>query len=202
METNLSSVHSCLRLCWTLFGTVKAERKRGTTKSMRMVDRLLLDHHYSSQLRMSTNTLLSLLIRIIYSNYTKIRHVHLVECVTKDRRICSRTSFVVFVSFQVEATDDDCSNPDHRVCDYRILTADVPFAIDANGSISIIGTLKKDLYQFDVVAVDCDRSSTMEKISEPAQVTVKLIKSCKPTITGSSEGHRLAIVPFPLASSL
>ena len=73
---------------------------------------------------------------------------------------------------------------DHHVCDYRILTANVPFAIDSNGSISIIETLTKEIYQFDVVAVDCDRSSTLEKISEAAQVTVKMIKSCKPTITG------------------
>lgn len=89
-------------------------------------------------------------------------------------------------SCRVEATDDDCSNVNHRVCDYRILTANVPFAIDSNGSISIIETLSKEIYQFDVVAVDCDQSDTLEKISQPAQVTVKLIQSCKPTITDNN----------------
>ena len=67
----------------------------------------------------------------------------------------------------------------------------MPFAIDSNGSISITETLSDEMYQFDVVAVDCDRSGTsLEKISEPARVTVKMIKSCKPTITGRKKKRR------------
>ncbi|CAF1435096.1 unnamed protein product, partial [Adineta ricciae] len=86
----------------------------------------------------------------------------------------------------VEATDDDCLNSNHRVCDYQIKTANVPFRIDSNGSISISKPLTGDKYEFDVVAVDCYPSSSnanVKLISEPARVTVKIIKSCKPRIT-------------------
>ncbi|CAF3887254.1 unnamed protein product [Rotaria sordida] len=89
------------------------------------------------------------------------------------------------LSCRVEATDDDCSNIDHRVCDYQIQTPNVPFSIDSNGSISIITPLMNNTYEFDVVAIDCYSSSLFKdtrKISEPAKVTIKIIKSCKPTI--------------------
>jgi hypothetical protein len=43
-------------------------------------------------------------------------------------------------------------------------------------------------YEFDVVAVDCYPSSSANEntklISEPAKVTIQIMKSCKPTITG------------------
>lgn len=92
------------------------------------------------------------------------------------------------MSFKVEATDDDCSNVDHRVCDYQITTPDVPFSIDSNGLISIKSSLTNNLYEFDVVAIDCYSSSSSDNkakmISEPAKVMIKIIKSCKPTIKG------------------
>ncbi|CAF4099531.1 unnamed protein product, partial [Rotaria magnacalcarata] len=91
------------------------------------------------------------------------------------------------LSCRVEATDDDCSNADHRVCDYQIRTPDVPFTIDSNGSISIKAPLTNDKYEFDVVAIDCYMSSlenATRAISEPSRVTIKIIKSCKPTISG------------------
>jgi hypothetical protein len=103
----------------------------------------------------------------------------------KGNPLCS----CLFFSFlKVEATDDDCANINHRVCDYQIRTPNVPFAIDSNGSISITKPLMDNKYEFDVVAVDCYPSSSANEntklISEPAKVTIKIIKSCKPTITG------------------
>ena len=70
----------------------------------------------------------------------------------------------------------------------------MPFRIDSNGSISISKPLTNDKYEFDVVAVDCYPSSSnanVKLISEPARVTVKIIKSCKPRITGMSKENRV-----------
>ncbi|CAF3271573.1 unnamed protein product [Rotaria socialis] len=92
-------------------------------------------------------------------------------------------------SCRVEATDDDCSNVDHRVCDYQIVTPDVPFTIDSNGSISIKAPLTNDKYEFDVVAIDCYMSpldNAVRTISEPSRVTIKILKSCKPTISDNN----------------
>ena len=92
---------------------------------------------------------------------------------------------ILFPFHQVEATDDDCANGNHRVCGYQIQTENVPFAIDDNGSISITKPLTDEKYEFDVVAMDCYPSSdNTKKISEPAKVTIRIIKSCKPIITG------------------
>ncbi|CAF0892158.1 unnamed protein product [Rotaria sp. Silwood1] len=90
------------------------------------------------------------------------------------------------LSCRVEATDDDCSNMNNRVCGYQIQTPNVPFSIDSNGSISITTPLINNTYEFDVVAIDCYSSSldnNAKNISEPAKVTITVIKSCKPTIT-------------------
>jgi hypothetical protein len=101
-------------------------------------------------------------------------------------------SYRLFYLSKVEATDDDCGTSDHRVCNYRIITPNVPFTIDSNGSITIRTTLVDDQYEFDVIAIDCYPSSSMnnpmESISEPAHVIVKRIQSCKPMITGRN--HR------------
>ncbi|CAF1423677.1 unnamed protein product [Rotaria magnacalcarata] len=86
-------------------------------------------------------------------------------------------------SCRVEATDDDCANQDHRVCGYEIVTPKVPFSIDSKGIISITETLSGDQYEFDVIAIDCFPSNdNSKKISQPARVTVKIIKSCKPNL--------------------
>jgi len=86
---------------------------------------------------------------------------------------------------RVEAIDDDCSNENQRVCDYRITTPNMPFSIDSNGSISITKPLIDDKYDFDVVAIDCLPSADnndLRVLSEPATVTIKIVKSCQPTI--------------------
>ncbi len=86
---------------------------------------------------------------------------------------------------QIEATDDDCANPNHRVCGYEIITPNVPFSIDSNGSISIRKALTNDQYEFDVIAIDCYPSiDNSRKVSQPTRVTFKIIKTCKPIITG------------------
>ena len=84
----------------------------------------------------------------------------------------------------MEATDDDCSNLNQHVCNYEIVTPDVPFSIDSNGSISMAQFVPDGKYEFDVIAIDCDRLTP--KQSRPTRVIVKVIKSCKPTITGRS----------------
>ena len=105
------------------------------------------------------------------------------------RRVKENPSYYcLFLFLKVEATDDDCANINHRVCDYQIRTPNVPFTIDSNGSISITKPLMDDKYEFDVVGIDCYPSSSSDNtklISEPAKVTIKIIKSCKPTITGT-----------------
>jgi hypothetical protein len=71
------------------------------------------------------------------------------------------------------------------VCDYEITTRDAPFSIDSNGVISIKKPLNNDQYEFDVIAIDCyPAADNLRKVSQPARVTFKIIKSCKPMITG------------------
>ncbi|CAF1018548.1 unnamed protein product [Adineta steineri] len=92
-------------------------------------------------------------------------------------------------SCRVEATDDDCANTNHRVCDYQIRTPNVPFSIDSNGSISITKPLMNDKYEFDVVAIDCYpllSDVNTKLVSEPTKVTIKVVKSCKPSITDNN----------------
>jgi hypothetical protein len=104
---------------------------------------------------------------------------------TKKKNVFNKNKKYSFI--KVEATDDDCANSDHHVCDYQITTPNVPFSIDSNGSISIKKPLIDDKYEFDVVAFDCFSSSADDNtkmISEPAKVTIKIVKSCKPTIKG------------------
>ena len=93
--------------------------------------------------------------------------------------------FVIHSSVKVEATDDDCNNRDHRVCGYEIITPNVPFTIDNNGSISITKALTNNQYDFDVIARDCYPSSDRSKqTSQPARVTFKIIPSCSPSLNG------------------
>jgi hypothetical protein len=89
---------------------------------------------------------------------------------------------------KVEATDDDCANQDHRVCGYEITTPNAPFSIDSNGVISLTKPLNNGQYEFDVIAIDCyPAEDNSRKVSQPARVTFKIIKSCKPMITGISK---------------
>lgn len=41
---------------------------------------------------------------------------------------------------QVEATDEDCSPQYSQICNYEIVTTDVPFAIDRNGECGRAGS--------------------------------------------------------------
>lgn len=66
----------------------------------------------------------------------------------------------------------------------------MPFTIDSNGSISIYKSLIDQKYEFEVVAIDCFPLTTNENvrvISEPVKVTITVIQSCKPTITGTDD---------------
>lgn len=66
----------------------------------------------------------------------------------------------------------------------------MPFSIDSNGSISITKTLVDEKYEFDIVAVDCLPSAANKDsrlLSEPAAVTIKIIKSCQPSIIGKKK---------------
>ncbi|CAF4871525.1 unnamed protein product, partial [Rotaria sp. Silwood1] len=97
-------------------------------------------------------------------------------------------------SCRVEATDDDCANPDHRVCNYEIITPNVPFSINSHGIISTTSTLNSDQYEFDVIAIDCFLSKDNSRmISQPTRVTFKIIKSCTPIITDNAASSKLSI---------
>ncbi|NXB78192.1 CSTN2 protein, partial [Donacobius atricapilla] len=80
---------------------------------------------------------------------------------------------------QVEATDEDCSPQYSQICNYEIVTTDVPFAIDRNGNIRNTEKLsydKQHQYEIMVTAFDCGQKHATEDVL--VQVNVKPI--CKP----------------------
>ncbi|NWV55547.1 CSTN2 protein, partial [Daphoenositta chrysoptera] len=80
---------------------------------------------------------------------------------------------------QVEATDEDCSPQYSQICNYGIVTADVPFAIDRNGNIRNTEKLsydKQHQYEIMVTAFDCGQKHATEDVL--VQVNVKPV--CKP----------------------
>ncbi|NXX29572.1 CSTN2 protein, partial [Nicator chloris] len=80
---------------------------------------------------------------------------------------------------QVEATDEDCSPQYSQICNYEIVTTDVPFAIDRNGNIRNTETLsydKQHQYEIMVTAFDCGQKYATEDVL--VQVNVKPV--CKP----------------------
>ncbi|XP_039929920.1 calsyntenin-2 isoform X2 [Hirundo rustica] len=80
---------------------------------------------------------------------------------------------------QVEATDEDCSPQYSQICNYEIVTADVPFAIDRNGNIRNTEKLsydKQHQYEIMVTAFDCGQKHATEDVL--VQVNVKPV--CKP----------------------
>ncbi|NWR04989.1 CSTN2 protein, partial [Paradoxornis webbianus] len=80
---------------------------------------------------------------------------------------------------QVEATDDDCSPQYSQICNYEIVTTDVPFAIDRNGNIRNTEKLsydKQHQYEIMVTAFDCGQKHATEDVL--VQVNVKPV--CKP----------------------
>ncbi|NXG07171.1 CSTN2 protein, partial [Sakesphorus luctuosus] len=80
---------------------------------------------------------------------------------------------------QVEATDEDCSPQYSQICNYEIVTADVPFAIDRNGNIRNTEKLsydKQHQYEIMVTAFDCGQKHATEDVL--VRVNVKPV--CKP----------------------
>ncbi|XP_021249449.1 calsyntenin-2 [Numida meleagris] len=80
---------------------------------------------------------------------------------------------------QVEAIDEDCSPQYSQICNYEIVTTDVPFAIDRNGNIRNTEKLnydKKHQYEIMVTAFDCGQKHAREDVL--VQVNVKPV--CKP----------------------
>ncbi|KAM4769932.1 calsyntenin-2 isoform 3-T3 [Cyanocitta cristata] len=80
---------------------------------------------------------------------------------------------------QVEAIDEDCSPQYSQICNYEIVTADVPFAIDRNGNIRNTEKLsydKQHQYEIMVTAFDCGQKHATEDVL--VRVNVKPV--CKP----------------------
>ncbi|KAM7043972.1 calsyntenin-2 isoform 1-T1 [Acridotheres tristis] len=80
---------------------------------------------------------------------------------------------------QVEATDEDCSPQYSQICNYEIVTTDVPFAIDRNGNIRNTEKLsydKQHQYEIMVTAFDCGQKHATEDVL--VRVNVKPV--CKP----------------------
>ncbi|NWU31226.1 CSTN2 protein, partial [Dyaphorophyia castanea] len=80
---------------------------------------------------------------------------------------------------QVEAVDEDCSPQYSQICNYEIVTTDVPFAIDRNGNIRNTEKLsydKQHQYEIMVTAFDCGQKHATEDVL--VRVNVKPV--CKP----------------------
>ncbi|XP_041898360.1 calsyntenin-2 [Corvus kubaryi] len=80
---------------------------------------------------------------------------------------------------QVEAIDEDCSPQYSQICNYEIVTADVPFAIDRNGNVRNTEKLsydKQHQYEIMVTAFDCGQKHATDDVL--VRVNVKPV--CKP----------------------
>ncbi|XP_038671395.1 calsyntenin-2 [Scyliorhinus canicula] len=80
---------------------------------------------------------------------------------------------------QVEAVDEDCSPQYSQICNYGIVTPDVPYAIDRNGNIRNTEKLsydKEHQYKFMVTAYDCGQKEAAEDVL--VQIEIKPV--CKP----------------------
>uniref|UniRef100_A0A8C0IQK4 Calsyntenin-2 n=1 Tax=Chelonoidis abingdonii TaxID=106734 RepID=A0A8C0IQK4_CHEAB len=80
---------------------------------------------------------------------------------------------------QVEAIDEDCSPQYSQICNYEIVTTDVPFAIDRNGNIRNTEKLNYDKqheYEIMVTAFDCGQ----KRATEDVLVRVDVKPVCKP----------------------
>uniref|UniRef100_A0A8C6D2B0 Calsyntenin-2 n=1 Tax=Moschus moschiferus TaxID=68415 RepID=A0A8C6D2B0_MOSMO len=80
---------------------------------------------------------------------------------------------------QVEAIDEDCSPQYSQICNYEIVTTDVPFAIDRNGNVRNTEKLsydKQHQYEILVTAYDCGQKPAAQDTL--VQVDVKPV--CKP----------------------
>eukprot|EP00064_Thunnus_orientalis_P007542 superscaffoldBa00000845_g7564 len=80
---------------------------------------------------------------------------------------------------QVEAWDQDCSPQYSQICNYEIVTAGTPFAIDRNGNIRNTERLsydKQQSYKIMVTAFDCGQKKAREDVA--VHIDVKPV--CKP----------------------
>lgn len=84
---------------------------------------------------------------------------------------------------KVEAVDADCSFQFSQICSYEIVTPDVPFTIDKDGSIKNTEKLnysKERMYKLTVTAYDCGKN----RASEDVLVKINIKPTCKPSWQG------------------
>uniref|UniRef100_A0A7N8YPA0 Calsyntenin 1 n=1 Tax=Mastacembelus armatus TaxID=205130 RepID=A0A7N8YPA0_9TELE len=84
---------------------------------------------------------------------------------------------------KVEAVDADCSFQFSQICNYEIVTPDVPFTIDKDGFIKNTEKLsygKEHMYKLTVTAYDCGKN----RASEDVLVKISVKPTCKPSWQG------------------
>ncbi|XP_037334012.2 calsyntenin-1 isoform X4 [Pungitius pungitius] len=84
---------------------------------------------------------------------------------------------------KVEAVDADCSFQFSQICNYEIVTPDVPFTIDKDGFIKNTEKLsygKERMYKLTVTAYDCGKN----RASEDVLVKISIKPTCKPSWQG------------------
>ncbi|KAM3871621.1 calsyntenin-1 isoform 2-T2 [Diretmus argenteus] len=80
---------------------------------------------------------------------------------------------------KVEAVDADCSFQFSQICNYEIVTPDVPFTVDKDGYIKNTEKLnygKERMYKLTVTAYDCGKN----RASEDVLVKISVKPTCKP----------------------
>ncbi|CAB1446331.1 unnamed protein product [Pleuronectes platessa] len=84
---------------------------------------------------------------------------------------------------KVEAVDADCSFQYSQICNYEIVTPDVPFTVDKEGFIKNTEKLsygKERMYKLTVTAYDCGKN----RASEDVLVKISVKPTCKPSWQG------------------
>ncbi|XP_057678031.1 calsyntenin-1 isoform X4 [Corythoichthys intestinalis] len=84
---------------------------------------------------------------------------------------------------KVEAVDADCSFQFSQICNYEIVTPDVPFTIDKDGFIKNTEKLnygREHMYKLTVTAYDCGKN----RASEDVLVKISVKPTCKPSWQG------------------
>uniref|UniRef100_A0A8C2X0V9 Calsyntenin-1 n=1 Tax=Cyclopterus lumpus TaxID=8103 RepID=A0A8C2X0V9_CYCLU len=84
---------------------------------------------------------------------------------------------------KVEAVDADCSFQFSQICNYEIVTPDVPFTIDKDGFVKNTEKLsygKERMYKLTVTAYDCGKN----RASEDVLVKISVKPTCKPSWQG------------------
>ncbi|KAK2492292.1 hypothetical protein MC885_013556 [Smutsia gigantea] len=107
---------------------------------------------------------------------------------------------------QVEAIDEDCSPQYSQICNYEIITTDVPFAIDRNGNIRNTEKLsydKQHQYEILVTAYDCGQKPAAQDTL--VQVDVKPViyyAHFTENVTGSLSNITCPVCPVHPFSNL